>query len=214
MALEDYTGYTETDPNSRFSVATNTITVTGLSSNEDAYVYDDKGVDHFEETYNHTFDAQVTSASTTATLVPWSLANIVDDAWGIQGNASEDGHEVFFINNSGTLEIRLREIDGASFYTDIFSGFSLSTRYYFTVERVSGGSFGIVNCYIYSDSARTTLVDTLSLTLHADHKFRYVYAAQSFNIPVVASLSGDVQNLDIGGEVTGFIPFFFDAGHY
>ena len=46
-ANQDYATYTETDENDRYAVANNVITVTGLTNDEDAYVYKDFGAGYF-----------------------------------------------------------------------------------------------------------------------------------------------------------------------
>ena len=45
MAVEDFTGYTEVDPNTRIAVIASKVTWTALAKNEDAYVYKDFGAD-------------------------------------------------------------------------------------------------------------------------------------------------------------------------
>lgn len=216
MALEDYTTYAEVDPNGRYAVTTNKVTVTGLTRNEDAYITSDKGVNHFGSTYSHTLDAQVTADNDTAVMGVWCLANVIDDIFGIQSDGSETAHILFFNVSATVRRIRLREINGGSFFTDEFSAYSLSTRYYFTTERIAGGTYGVIQVKIYSDAGRTTLIDTLTLTLHADHEFRYVYAVQPFNLAAAGVISGDIQNLNLNEAaiVGGGFPFFFDAGHY
>jgi hypothetical protein len=60
-----------------------------------------------------------------------------------------------------------------------------------------------LTCYIYSDSARTNLVATLSLTLHGDYNFEYIYASQSENTGNTYHGDTDIENLDLqegGGQ--------------
>ena len=47
MAFENFTEYTEVDPNARISVTKTRVTWTAITRQEEAYVYIDKGVDYF-----------------------------------------------------------------------------------------------------------------------------------------------------------------------
>ena len=49
MAVEDFTTYTEVDPNSRITVSSTKVTWASVQRDEDAYVYKDKGVNYFDE---------------------------------------------------------------------------------------------------------------------------------------------------------------------
>ena len=71
--------------------------------------------------------------------------------------------------------------------------------------------------YIYSDSERTILLDTLGINLHSSKKdYRYVYGLNTANSGAAGEQVGYVQNLNLnlpeGVAFNGF-PFFFDEGH-
>lgn len=55
MANEDFTTYSEVDPNNRLSYTTSRLTITGMQRDEDCYAYDDKGLNNFSG--NFTFNA-------------------------------------------------------------------------------------------------------------------------------------------------------------
>ena len=195
--LESYPSYQFSDDNLRFEILENTINVDALTRSEDAYVYDDKGVDNFGATYSINLDARITVHSNRGIMGIWCLANDIDDIHGL-ATTGKDAHIVYFNRTStGAQTIALRELNGGTAYTDTASPYSLSTRYYFNNERILGGSFGIIKSNIFTDANHTLSFDILSLNLHADHKFRYVYAAQSFNLVEVAPMSGDIKNLDL-----------------
>lgn len=196
MTLEDFTTYTEVDPNNHISVASSThVDVNVINEGEDAYLYDDKGVDHFED-FVHNIDIKaVTHQSTTGEGCCWVLANIVDD-WRAIYNGGGDLLSVLLIWYApGEWRLYLQEVDGGSYYAT-YQVISQSTWYYLTIER-SGTS---LTCKAYSDSARTNLLFTLSLTLHTPiTKFRYIYAVQSDNKSWSTYWATyDVENLDLG----------------
>jgi hypothetical protein len=110
--------------------------------------------------------------------------------------------------SSTAFTIYLREYDAtAGHTTDSYVG-SLATVYYLKIKRDEAvGTYGTLYCYIYSDSARTTLLDTLTVTLHTSKKdFQYIYG---FNNSADAStnISGYSENLDLtGGVITATEP--------
>jgi len=79
---QDYTTYTETDPNDRFAVANNVITVTGLTNDEDAYVYKDFGAGYFADFTHYLGPVQFTAQSGTLPCFAfYGVANAVDDSY-------------------------------------------------------------------------------------------------------------------------------------
>ena len=221
MAKENYTLYTEVDPNNRFTVTTNNIDVVGLSRTEDAWVVDDKGVDHFDGDYEHLVDIEVlTGTSSNALAVPWGLSTEVNDFNDI-ANVNKTGlNGIYLQGGSGTFSfVMIEGLTGGSPAYDVSSGGSLDTPYYLTMVRDEAiGTFGTLYCYIYSDLSRTTLVDTLSLALREKKDFQYVYGADSWNTGgATEAFDGSFSNLDLHEIVPsgdGGFPFFFGAGHY
>jgi len=57
--------------------------------------------------------------------------------------------------------------------------------------------------YIYSDSARTNLLATLSLTLHGDWSFRYIFACSTYNSGGSYYGDCDIENLDLQEAAVG-----------
>jgi len=197
MAYVDYTTLTEVDPNNRIGVATNTLTATSLTRNESAYVYDDKTAAHFDGDFEHLMDCQSTASGSLALASVWALTNVIDDLGGIYV-ASGDFLSLQFLDNSTVLQLKLVEVDGGNFYNDFYTP-SSSTRYYCKIKRVEGtGTYGTIYCYIYDDSGRTNLVDTLSVALHTSKKdFRYLFGMSSWDSSSAATMSCDSRNLDL-----------------
>jgi len=202
MAIEDFTTYTEVDPNSRITVISTRVTWSSLTKNEDAYVYDDKGAGYFAGSFEIKFTANLTASqggNPSNRIQICALANAIDDGQGII-LANEDMLSVFFsIPSSGTPSIFLEECDGGSTYSGGSYVCSENTDYDITLLRDEGvGTYGTLYCYIYSDSSRTNLLDTLTVTLHSSKKdFQYLYVCQSFNTGQSITTSGYVDSVEI-----------------
>ena len=195
-AYEDFTAYTEVDPNNHINyVGTDHVDFQGYR-NEDCYLYYDYGVDFFGSDWEHLVDVRVAASNTLAISECWMLSNALDDMNGLF-TAEEDLLTIFFYESSlGVINIYLREYYNAVHYSDSYVGVE-NTWYYFTIQK-AGTAF---TCKIYSDSARTSLLDTLSITLQADHSFRYVFACNSYNAGTAQINDLDIENLDL--QITG-----------
>lgn len=196
MATEDLTTYTEVDPGSDYTVTSTTIDVSGLKRNIDAYVYKDFGAAYFDGDFIHYYEMNAHGA-TNGIWYNWGLANIVDDFNGIDSSSGDLlAVNIYSIYPS---TVQLRECDAGTIYFD--SGtINNDTLYYFTVERdESVGTYGTLYCRIYSDEAKTTLVDTLTVALHSSKKdYQYFYAANSHNSGTTENFaSGSSQNYDL-----------------
>jgi hypothetical protein len=201
MAIEDFTTYTEVDPNSRISVTSSTITATALPRNEDSYVYDDKGVAHFDGDFEHLITTKTTNVLSVSVCGSWVLTNTVDDLFGLI-----TANESFLIlqHNSGSSYL-LREFISGTAYTDSAT-LTGGQTYYLTINRdESIGSFGQLTCLIYSDSGRTILVDTLTLSLHAKLDLRYVFGLMTFNDGNTSTGNFVFSDLDLGEAVGGIV---------
>lgn len=195
MPVEDFTTYTEVDPNSHIGlVGTNHVDFVAYR-NEDAYLYKDKGENHFGD-FTHDVDVLCDGRSGVNPISPvWALTNDVNDLKGIKDAGNTAIAVQFYRKSDGTLVLRLREIYNNANYNDDYT-VSYDTWYYLTIEK-SGTS---LTCKIYSDSNRTNLLDTLSLTLHGDWQFRYIFAAITNNTGSTDNFVLDIENLDLNEE--------------
>jgi len=198
--IEDFTAYTEVDPAPGYITRTSsTITFTDFDRDITAYVYRDKGAAHFAGDFEHLVDLQVSADEVAALIGCWSLQNDIADMRAVV-DASGDELFVCWYQAAGVHYIYMEEIDGGTAYTDNYPTAALSTPYYLKVKRVEAdGTYGTLYCYIYSNSDRTTLVDTLSIALHTSKKdYRYVYALNSYNTAQADRRgTGTVANLDL-----------------
>jgi len=199
MTYEDFTTYTEVDPNSHITKTANHIDHYAIR-NEDAYLYADKGASHFT---NFTHLVQVQSdfhyTSSSGLGVVWMLSNDLDDFYGLQTN-----NKTFILmcmqSSSSFKYIALYEGYGGTLYSSSWTGAAANTPYYLKIEK-SGTS---LTCKIYSDSARTNLLTTLSLTLHGNWNFRYVFGCDSYNNGGSYYCNNDIDNLDLGEGVNNW----------
>ncbi len=98
---------------------------------------------------------------------------------------------------STVCSLTLQETNGAADTTDQSSELSTDTDYYLKVTRdESEGTYGKLYCYIYSDSVRLTLVDTLTVTLTEKQDFRYQFGSISHDGTTGGKAwSGTISNL-------------------
>jgi|GEM_PF-1428486 len=203
MAVEDFTTYTEVDPNSHITVTASRVAYAGLSTSEDAYVYKDKGVDHFAGDYEHLATVLIDAVTGDGLVFNWVLANLINDMKGIADAAGDyNGAATRYTNSDTSYKVSLYERVGASAYSDVYVG-AVDTIYYLKIKRDEGvGTYGTLYCYIYSDAARTNLLDTLTLTLHEKEDFRYIYACNSYNNASGFTITGYTENLDLQEALT------------
>lgn len=198
MVYEDFTIYTEVDVDAdRIQKTSNHIDIYCIG-NEDTYVYKDKGVGHFGN-FKHLIDGACASAVGLGARGPiWVLSNLVDDLKG-QRTAENKYLALYFYKEDPAAPISepifLEYWDGSTYHYDT-SNFDhiYGTMYYFTITR-DGTT---LTCKIYSDSARTNLLDTLTLEVTTD-SFRYIYAGCTYDGDVIDTrkMDCDIENLDL-----------------
>jgi hypothetical protein len=182
---EDFTTYTEVDPSSRWSQITTRNTGANVQRQMDSYVYKDYTSNFFGD-YIHQVDIYCSSQ-------PLNIMQTV--VWGVTNSPGSildmtDGQVVTMGADTMQRYIRLRDIGNGNSATYVFS---LSTAYYLVIQRSST----TCTCKIYSDSARTTLLTTLSITCQTV-TFRYLeIGASQESGTLVSGWSGYSENLDL-----------------
>lgn len=191
---EDFTTYTWNNGHSHLSRSATRVTATNLPRDVDEYLYANKGTDHFDD-FEHLIDVNLIGGAGDGLYAVWALWNVLDDYWGAH-SANEHGIGVV-IQNAGN-KIFLMESHSGTLYNTEYYGITPGTTYYLTIEKIGT----TLTCKIYSDSARTNLLDTLQYTLHASTKWCYLYSAQSWNDGAVAkAVSGYCENLYLSRSV-------------
>ena len=189
---EDWTGYTEVDPNSHITVAANTITA-DLDLGETAYVYYDFGSSVISGDFEYRVKVNINSG----------------DGIVVFAGVSDTATDLFSLQSGGGHEICVRGYgDGTNYVIYLSSSYGVyegvdgmvvspGTDYYLKVVRdESVGTYGTAYCYVYSDSNYSVLLDTLTLTLTGNYDYRYIIAAQSYCIGwSPGSLNVTISNL-------------------
>ena len=192
MAIEDFTTYTEVDPNSHIGlVGTNHIDFDAYG-NEDAYRYKDKGAGHFTD-FEHKVDVRLISGSEDYCYGGcWMLSNDIDDINGLCTAGKSNLHIRVGRWPTDQAWILLDENYLGTHYYTYYVGI-YNTWYYLTIKKTGTA----LECEIYSDSARTNLLSTLALTLHDTYNFRYIFAAATYNENQARVAVLDIENLDL-----------------
>jgi len=198
---EDFSTYDETDEGNDITKTSTTITAVSADClGETFHVSDSKGSNHFNADFEHLLEWEVTAIGAGAVTCHWMLANLQVDFHGIFG-ASGDSLQSYSSRSGNGVNyyIILSEINGGSESAyDLYSNFSLSTDYYPKIKRDDDeGSYGKLYEYIYDDSERTNLVDTLTVVLTEQQDFEFVFGIASYDIGGTATISCTISNLDL-----------------
>lgn len=204
MASEDFTTYTEVDAAGDITKTATRVTWTTMDRNAESYVYKDKGVGYFSGDFRILLTLRIVSSTQGAgnTASPLLLANNLDDLRPFIFLGTHDCICLAFEDGAGepTVNLELVEVSGGTKYagdTDFVLG--VGSTYYLKLDRKeSVGTYGAVYCYIYSDSARTNLLCTMTLTLHSKQDLRYLYPLCNYNTGATGyAHSGYVENVII-----------------
>jgi plastocyanin len=155
MAYENFTTYTEVDADGDITVAANTITVDTMRITANSYVTKSHGANHFGN-FEHKIDVRFTTLSTSNYTGFWGISN--SHYTILSMDANNEGVTTWIANVGGDYRIYLRDFTNDN--SDFYGGLALSTSYYTTIKRDGTTA----TCKIYSDSARTNLLDTLTIT--------------------------------------------------
>ena len=177
----DYTTATVLGTTANIAITPYQLTYTGFDRNNDVRLTWDDGVGFWNGDITVDVDHYSNSSSDTN-----GICTIVDLSKNYTaGNVGssptpQDSIHLYIAATATNANIVLQEYDGGTRYSTTYLT-SLDTDLYLRLRVVRGvGSFGTVYLDLYSDSARTSLTTTLSITLHSSVKdYRYVYAALS-----------------------------------
>lgn len=203
MALENYTTYSEYDASGKVTVAANTLTVAG-NNNTAFSVHKVFAAGHFSADFEHVVAVMLNNdGSVNYALCPfWGLSNETAESAHSFKQIKEASGDCLYIrqyeNNINKVRILLVETSTGTDYSDESINGEYDTWYYCEIERdESTGTYGTLLCRIYSDESRSTLVDTLSVSLHEKEDFRTVYAVSSYYNNSNRPYSQNIKNLDL-----------------
>lgn len=198
MGIQNFTLWVETDPNGRLTQTRTRSTFTNLQGSEDAWLTDDRGANFFSGNFTHDFTFRITGftdVSYGAQVI--SLTKVEDEGRAIFDAAGDALWVQAWRTGGGAFTLFLTEINAGVETADSFV-YALNTTYYCRWNRDETiGANGTLILEIYSDAAKTVLVDTLSVTLNAKHDFRYIMCPQSYNIANGNNLSGWIENVNL-----------------
>lgn len=190
MGKEDFTTYTKVCPNNHINITTYHLDFAG-TANENCYLYADKGVNHFTD-WTHLVDAKLVAQSGSDPFAGfYVVANDINDLSGIEQNGNTS-ISLRFYNSKVYLHENCPTCGGS---TEVSNSVSVGTQYYVKIVK-SGTS---IWAGFYSDAARTNLLFNLSLTLHANYQFRYIYAANNWNAAPASQSNISIDNLILQG---------------
>tara|TARA_R100001530_G_scaffold136178_1_gene115640 strand:- start:1116 stop:1841 length:726 start_codon:yes stop_codon:yes gene_type:complete len=196
---ENLGSYTEVDAPGRLSASGTVLTVTAADRDEDLRLYSDKGVDHFGATFDHDVDFEVTSSAGAAmNCVVWAVSAVQDDtkSW-----LDDTAVAVLVRSRTGNNSIQIVDAEDGSNQSYMHGATIVDVPFYLSVERTGETT---IQCRIYSDAIRSTLLDTITNAITSGNKYQYVYAFNGQNISVGGSdLDITVENLDLQEGVVG-----------
>jgi hypothetical protein len=202
---EDFTTYSETDPNSDLTVASNQVTVSTMRRDSGAHLTRDEGAGNIgnQEWFWHwNWTAADDQAFACITGAANSATTIFDAGQNISG--------AFWRRNVGSYLIYGAHIEAGGFAAyDIYMTNSGALKNWYPKLTRSGSSCVL---YCYDDSGRTNLVDTLTWDDDGDAR-RYTVAVASRGGTGTDTISGVLTDFDIGRVAAG-VPRGLDAGAF
>jgi len=203
MSYEDFTTYTETDPNSRITKTSSKVTWTALTSGEKAWVAKFMGNDYFNGDFIHQFECEFSDPVWPAPSIFWTVAD--GPGFRDRANSSLNWYISFAwddtILGAGFHLKCHRWADGPTDY-DVWEGAVASTRYYVTIQHDWDGGVngtGRTTAWIRTGSHSGTLRATLSVDRGVGGQLAmdYIYACQTQDDEDEGYVSGFTENLDL-----------------
>ena len=210
MAYEDFTTFTESDEGSDVTVenATKVSWINLRTKDQTAYLYKDKGVNHFAGDFTHKFEIQFSNVGDQQTCTYWMLSNIIGDRYQLP-TQNEDGYTFVLYDDIEQIAVGIYE--GGAYTSDSWAppGPQSSTVYFIEIVRDDDGganNTGRLTTYIRTGSHTGALQDTLIVDASAGEQndFRYIYALATYDHSAdTTDTDGFTQNLDLGAPSTG-----------
>lgn len=186
MGIENFNSYTETDPNNVLTVTSNRVTFTAVTNLDVGNV---KKAHSGLGDFTHHIENYLSAVDDGGVICVWGMSDNQDTFSAM--NLANQGITVYRQRSAATY--RLRVYDFTNNNSDTYNG-AVDTLYYLTIKRLAT----TLTVKIYSDSARTNLLDTLSI-VSTDAVYTQIFGYLSFdNASFGASTStGYNQNLDL-----------------
>ncbi len=197
MAAENFNTYTETDPNGRITRTSSRITWADLTISETAFVYLDKGVGFFSDSFVHRIHTNISAADASSSSMGtvWMVTNTVDTF----DDQTDDLHLVFR-RSGATPQFILQEFIASSATSSATFTATLGVDYFIQITRdETAGANGDLTAAIFLNAQFSgTPEATLTVTLGSKVDFRYIFGLSSRDAGGPTNkFSGFVENLDI-----------------
>lgn len=199
---ENYSEYTEVDALNRITIVSDTQFQHDSYRDEDNRLYYDYSVNYFDD-FEHWISIYMNSMETLSIQIPWFLSDYTIKEQSHFNNYPFIAIRVYrnSAGSGGTREIQIYEHDGTTSYADKSNAINLDVWYYLSIFKEDTN----FTCAIYTDSNRTALFDTISLTLQSDYKFRYIISPNTKGQSGYHYLAdADVKDLWIGKMSSGY----------
>jgi hypothetical protein len=191
MAFEDFTPYSETDPNSDITITANSIAVDTMRRDAVAFAKYIYPADTFGD-FVHIFKVNWTGASgTNAHGAIWMVSNSSDTIQ--QGLDNNEGIGLWFFAAAASKRIQVY-----NFANDAVAEASWATLpgiRYVQVQRIGT----VLTVIVYTDEARTAIDKTLTLAVASTKYSSIIPVASRVDATSgTVTITYDVENLDLG----------------
>lgn len=177
---------TEYDPGSKIAVSTSNFSVVSFGMQNVGYLYTDMGSSYYSGDFLFQTSINVTSQSASgqagaimnlmndepdSSFIMYDEVNnsVAYDYIGIRTHAHNSDTSLFYL-----FLWERRSEDTSGYQSSNTDYLDVNTEYYLDYYRdVSAGTYGTLYLDVYSDEARTTLVDSISLALHENNNWQY-----------------------------------------
>ena len=210
MAYEDFTTFTEVDPNSHISTTATRVTYAGLARNEVAYLYKDYGAGYFQMGMGieGVFNIQSVGGAAGAKSAGICFA----DAPSTTQEAARDQaicfHKVETDNTTVHSDYAYLINNGTAVGYGNGSGthtLALNTSYAYQLGLITsvGGQYGALMCVVFTDTTKTAISSVSIQAFTVATTYQYLVAAQPYNGGVTSSITGYDENVSIVSFAAG-----------
>lgn len=195
--LQDFTTWSEVDPNNKITVTSSKVSWAGLSRGEDAWVNKQCS---FDGDFEHLLEIKT---ETDNISFFWNLQNSGDKGSYATYLANEPYLQIYSYYNLGVTSLYLVECFEGSHQSDYTDLLPADTLCYLKIKRdESIGTYGTLTCSLYSSEENRAIdswYDTLSITLSAKIDFSWIACPITSNTggPVEGYTDGFTQNLTL-----------------
>jgi hypothetical protein len=198
MAQEDFTTYTETDPGADITITAAKIDMVTMGDTVVSNVYKDYGASFFNA-MDVDYEIFIGSASTDNAQFGPGFINTATPATETRATLASTDLWCPIYTFGGNQRLYL--VRGAFTATDVYEGSGEDTLWYNTLTRAADND--TCTLALYSDSGRTTLVDTLSVSGYVTTtKWQYAYGMIQHAGSDGANNTGYVQNMNFNLSTT------------